>query len=89
MEVEAMSWMVTRWEDNQKMAVALTDQESKMANVIRESRWNVRYEYDVNPAERHWTTIAKNFQRRSDSCCMGWGGALGTGRIMSCISPSS
>jgi hypothetical protein len=46
MEVEALRRMVKRWEDDQKGAVVVTDQDSKMAKVIRESRWNVKHEYD-------------------------------------------
>jgi hypothetical protein len=40
MEVEALSRMVKRWEDDQRVAVVVTDQDSKIAKVIRESRWN-------------------------------------------------
>jgi hypothetical protein len=38
MEVEALRRMVKRWEDDQKVAVVVTGQDSKMAKVIRESR---------------------------------------------------
>jgi hypothetical protein len=65
MEVEAMRRMVKRWEDDQKTAVAVTDQDPKMAKVIHESGWKVRYEYDTNHTERRWTAIAKNFHRRA------------------------
>jgi cell shape-determining protein MreC len=44
MEVEALRRMVKRWEDDQKVAVVVTDQDSKMAKVIRESRWNGKHE---------------------------------------------
>jgi hypothetical protein len=65
MEVVVMRWMVKRWEDDQKAVVAVTDQDSKMAKVIHESGWNVRYEYGANHTERRWTAIAKNFHRRA------------------------
>jgi hypothetical protein len=52
MEVEALRRMVKRWEDNQKVAAVATDQDSKMENVIRESRWNVKHEYDANHAKK-------------------------------------
>jgi hypothetical protein len=48
MEVEAMRRMVKRQEDDQKVVVVETDQDSKLAMVIRESRWNIRHEYDAN-----------------------------------------
>jgi hypothetical protein len=51
MEVEAQKRMVKRWEDDQKVAVIVRDQDSRMAKVIRESRWNVKYEYDANHAK--------------------------------------
>jgi PHD/YefM family antitoxin component YafN of YafNO toxin-antitoxin module len=44
--------MVKKWEDNQKVAVVVTDQGSKMANVICESRWNVRHECEANHAKK-------------------------------------
>jgi hypothetical protein len=51
MEVEALRRMVKRWEDDQNVAVVVTDQDSKMAKVIRKSR-NVRYEYNANHAKK-------------------------------------
>jgi endonuclease III len=88
MEVEVMKRMVKRWEDNRKGAVSVTNQDSEMAKVIPESRWNVTHEYNVNHAKRRTTAIIKNFQRRSHSYCTRPGGALGTGFVPSCISPS-
>jgi hypothetical protein len=52
MEVEAMRRMVKRWEDDQKVAVAVTDQDSKMPTLIGESRWNGRHKYDANHSKR-------------------------------------
>jgi hypothetical protein len=51
MELEALKWMVKRREDGQKVAVVVTDLDSKMAKVIRESRWNVKREYDADHAK--------------------------------------
>jgi hypothetical protein len=51
MEVEAQMGKVKRWEGDQKVAVVVRDKASKMAKVIRESRWNVKYEYDANHAK--------------------------------------
>jgi hypothetical protein len=35
-----------------KVGVVVTDQDSKMAKLIRESRWNVKHNYDANHAKR-------------------------------------
>jgi hypothetical protein len=35
-----------------KVTVVVTDQDSKTAKVIRESRWNVKHEYDANHAKK-------------------------------------
>jgi hypothetical protein len=52
MEVEAVRRIVKRREHDQKEGVAVTDQDSKMGMVIRESRWNVRHECDANHAKK-------------------------------------
>jgi hypothetical protein len=44
MEVEAQRGKAKRWEDDQKVAVVVRDKGSKMAKVIRESRWNGKHE---------------------------------------------
>jgi hypothetical protein len=36
--------MVERWEGDQNVVIVMTDQDSKIVNVIRESRWNFRDE---------------------------------------------
>jgi hypothetical protein len=51
-EVGALRRIVKRWEDDQQVAVALTDQESKIAKEIRESRGNARHGYDANHAKK-------------------------------------
>jgi hypothetical protein len=66
MEVESMRVM-KRWEYDHTVAIAVTDQDSKVAKVIRESRWNFPRESDANHAKRPSTPIAKNIQRRSHS----------------------
>jgi hypothetical protein len=48
MGVETQRWMVKRWADDQTIVVVMTHQDSTMAKVIRESRWNVRGEYGAN-----------------------------------------
>jgi PHD/YefM family antitoxin component YafN of YafNO toxin-antitoxin module len=48
MKVEGQGRMVKRWEGDQKVGVVVTGQGSKMAIVIRESRWNAKHEYDAN-----------------------------------------
>jgi hypothetical protein len=52
MEVEALRRMVKREEDDQKVAAAVTDQDSEMAKVIRESSWNVGRKSDANCAKK-------------------------------------
>jgi hypothetical protein len=52
MEAEAMMRIVKRWEDDQKVTLLVTGQDSKMPKVIRKSRWNVRHEYDANHAKK-------------------------------------
>jgi hypothetical protein len=44
--------MVKRWKDDQKVAVVVPDQDSKLAKVIGESHWNVKHEYDANHAKK-------------------------------------
>jgi hypothetical protein len=56
-----------------------------MQQVIRESRGNVKYEYDANQANKHSMAIAQNFQRRKGSFYMDWGSALAIGSLKSCI----
>jgi hypothetical protein len=52
MEVEAMRRMVNPWEDDAKITFVMTDEDSKMAKVIRESRWNVRHKYDAHDTKK-------------------------------------
>lgn len=52
MEVEAMRRMIGRWEGDQKVETVITDQDSKLAKVIRESRWDVRHDVDSNHAKK-------------------------------------
>jgi hypothetical protein len=52
MEVDALRPMVKRLEDDQKVAVAVTDQDSTMAKVIRQSRWKIKHESDANHAKK-------------------------------------
>jgi hypothetical protein len=40
--------MVKRWEDDQKVAIVVIDQDSKVVKVVLEFCWNVRQEYDAN-----------------------------------------
>jgi hypothetical protein len=35
-----------------KVAIAVADQDSKMAKAIRESHWNAKHEYNANHAEK-------------------------------------
>jgi hypothetical protein len=60
MEVEAMRWAVTSGEDDQRIRVVVTDQASRMAKVIRESRCNVMHEYNANHMKERSTAIVKN-----------------------------
>jgi hypothetical protein len=49
------------------MAIAVRDQESEKVKVIRESRWNVRHEYEANHAkkalDRHCQELPKEERR--------------------------
>jgi hypothetical protein len=48
----ALTGILRRWEDDQNVAVAVTDQESRMAKLILESRWGVKHEYGPNRSKR-------------------------------------
>jgi hypothetical protein len=83
MEVEALRRMGKRQKDNKKVAVAVTQQDSKMAKVIRESRWmSVTNMTQIMPKGRS-TAIVKKFQRGSDNFHTGSGNTLGTAQITS------
>jgi hypothetical protein len=58
----------------------VTDQDSKIAKVIRESRWNAKHEYDANHAKK-----ALDRYSRSDGFRMGSRSVLWTGSIMAYI----
>jgi hypothetical protein len=47
-----MVCVAKEWENNQKVVVAMADQDSKMAKVIHESRWKVTHERDPNHTKR-------------------------------------
>jgi hypothetical protein len=62
-----------------KVVVVVTDTDSKMVKVIRESRWNVRHEYDANNTlkvlDRYCQELSKEerqlvygLERRSRDC---------------------
>jgi hypothetical protein len=63
MEVEAVRPIVKRREDHQKVALAVKDQDSKMAMVIRESRWNVKNKYDANHAKKALDRYCQGFPK--------------------------
>jgi hypothetical protein len=48
MEVEAARRMIPRWENEMKVTTIVTDQDSKLAKVIREFRWKVEHEFDIS-----------------------------------------
>jgi hypothetical protein len=52
MEVEAMRRMIGRWEDDEEVETIVTDQDSKLAKVIRDSPWKVTHEFDANHAKK-------------------------------------
>jgi hypothetical protein len=79
MEVERMTRMVKRWEDDPKEAVAVSDDDSETTKLIRESRWNVRHECDGNHAkkalDRHCQEIPKEegqLRYGLEKCCRDW-----------------
>jgi mevalonate pyrophosphate decarboxylase len=74
-------WMVKRWEDDQKVAVAVTDEVSRLATP---AGMPIKKTTQTTLKSRS-TAIVKNFQRRSDSFRTGSGSALGTCVIMSYI----
>jgi hypothetical protein len=88
MEVKVLRRMVKRCEDDQKVGVVVTDHDSKMGKVIRESRQNVKHETTQIKPKGRSTAIVKNFQRRRDSFCPGSRSPLGTDLIMSYINLS-
>jgi hypothetical protein len=52
MEAEAMRRMIGRWKDDQQVKTVVTNQDSKLGKVIRESRWNIEHEFDANHAKK-------------------------------------
>jgi hypothetical protein len=48
-------------EDDYKIVFVVTDHDLKMAKLIRESCWNVGYQYNENRAKKRPTAMAKNF----------------------------
>jgi hypothetical protein len=86
MKVEGKKWMVKKMEGDQKMEVAVTIEDTRMAKVICESHCNFTREYGANHTESYSTAIPNNFRRRSDSCRARSGGALETRLMTSCIS---
>jgi hypothetical protein len=85
MEVEALTRMVKRWEDDEKVAVVLTEQDSKMAKVIRESRWNAKHECDSNHTKKALDHHCRGLPKEERQLLYG----LGTGPIMSYINLSA
>jgi phosphoribosylanthranilate isomerase len=65
MEVGSMKRMVKSWEGNQRVAVVVTDEDSKMAKVIHESPWNVEQAYDANHAKKVLGCCPSPLTRRS------------------------
>jgi glutamate-1-semialdehyde aminotransferase len=61
LEVEAMRRTMKKWEDDQKVSVVVTDQDARMASVIRESPWNVRHEHNANHTKK---TVDHYYQKR-------------------------
>jgi hypothetical protein len=53
----------TEIEKQLRMVIVMTDQDSKMAKVIRESHWNVKRKYDADQAkkalDRHYQELPK------------------------------
>jgi hypothetical protein len=84
MEVEALREIVKRWEDDQKVAVIVMEQDSEMAKVIRESRWNVKHECDVNHAQKALDRYCQGLPSQERHLLY----PLGTGLIMSYINLS-
>jgi hypothetical protein len=67
----AMEWK--RWEDNQKMAVIVPDQDSEMAKLIRKSRWNAKQEYDANHIKRALGRYCQDLPKEEQELLCGLG----------------
>jgi hypothetical protein len=80
-EVETRRRIVKGWEDDHKVAVAVTDQDSKMTKAIRESRSNVRHEYDVNHAKKTLDCHCQGLPKEKRRFCTGSRSALETRAI--------
>jgi hypothetical protein len=52
MEAEAMRRMVGRWENDRKVKTVVTDEDMKLAKVMRESRWDLDDEMNANHAKK-------------------------------------
>jgi hypothetical protein len=87
-----MEWNVMKWNGSggteadgegmgrrSKSMRVVTDQDSKMAKMIRESRWNVKHEYDANHAEKALDRHSQELPKEERQCLYG----LGTDSIMS------
>jgi hypothetical protein len=59
MEVEAMKRMVNRWEDDEEVGTVITNQDSKLGKVIRDSRWGVKHEFGANHAKK-WEAVKRH-----------------------------
>jgi hypothetical protein len=82
MEVETMRRMILQWEDETKVATVLSDQDSKLAKVIRESRWKVEHEFDADHAKKSLDRIHERFPKEERQHHYGIGQRLKTGLIM-------
>jgi hypothetical protein len=65
--------MVKRWEDGQKVSVVAMDQDSEIAKVIRESRGNVRHEYDANHTLKALNRYCQELQKEERQWMYGLG----------------
>jgi hypothetical protein len=76
MEVEAMKRLVNRWEDDEKVDTVITDQDSKLGKVIRDSWWGVKHEFDANHAKKSLNRYRESLSKQQRQHLSGLGQRL-------------
>jgi hypothetical protein len=76
MEAEAMRRMVRRWQDDQKVKTVITDQDSKLGKIIRDSHWSVEHEFNANHAKKSLDRYQERLLREQRQHLYGLGQGL-------------
>jgi hypothetical protein len=73
MKVEALRWMVKKWQDDQNAAVGVMSEDSKTAKGIRDSPLNLTYEYDANHAKKVFDRYCQDLPKEERQLLYGLG----------------